>query len=272
MDPLVEKAIELAGYPAGAAIDILLLVIVASQGKTGLAARLAAAGLTGSAVWRGANAIAVFYRVSTGRPEGRLLFALERVGFSGVVVALAFAAAFWLSLRWERRRMRPRFHVAFAIAWILVAAAASQPAGRVAATLAPAACLAWYIYRYNFLGIYLSRRPLDALALGVAFAAYLFAVRLLAGLLESELDALGPLVEIALIFAVALVWLPLYGWIHAALQRRTRVYIDFSRRLIEDASRILDLDRRLEFIAGQLGSTFRLSRVLLAATSGRGSR
>lgn len=43
---------------------------------------------------------------------------MERVSLYSAAIALAFAAAFWLSLRWERRRMRPRFHLAFAVAWI----------------------------------------------------------------------------------------------------------------------------------------------------------
>jgi signal transduction histidine kinase len=61
--------------------------------------------------------------------------------------------------------------------------------------------------------------------------------------------------------------MPLYGWIYRTYTKHTQLYADFSRRLIAEAARILDLRRRVQFLADEVGRTFRLRRAVLA-TSG----
>ena len=77
--------------------------------------------------------------------------------------------------------------------------------------LVPPVCFAYFVYRYDFLGLLISRRLVFALVLGVFSAFYLFLVRRVADFVEDEFDFLGPLTELALIFAAALIWLPLYA-------------------------------------------------------------
>ncbi len=147
--------------------------------------------------------------------------------------------------------------------------AGADSAPLVFVSLLPGFWLIYRIYRYNFLGLLISRRLVFALTLGVLFAIYLVAVRRAAGYLEDEFQALGPLVEVALLLAAALVWLPLYGWMTRFFAQRTQLYADFSKRLIEDAARILELGPRVQFLAEELGRSFGLYRVLLITTGER---
>jgi hypothetical protein len=117
------------------------------------------------------------------------------------------------------------------------------------------------------LGLLISRRVVFALSLGLFAAFYLFVVRRVAGFVEDEFDFLGPLAEIALIFAAALIWLPLYAWMNRFLTKRAQIYADFSKRLIQEAARILDLDRKLQYLAEQVGQTFHLRRALLLTST-----
>lgn len=150
---------------------------------------------------------------------------------------------------------------------VLVAAAlfGTESAVLVLASVAPLALFASSIYRHHILGLAISRRIPFALTLGTAFAFYLFFVRRLAGFVEEEFEAFGALTEAALILAAALIWIPLYGWMNRFLLKRTRVFADFSKRLIEEAAHILDLAERLDYLAGELGRIFELRRVLIAA-------
>jgi signal transduction histidine kinase len=144
-------------------------------------------------------------------------------------------------------------------------AGAVGPASVVWASLAPPLTFAYFVYRYNFLGLLIPRRLVFALTLGVTFALYLLIVRRVADLIEKSYETLLPgLVETVLIIAATLVWLPLYLWITRFLSKRTQIYADFSKRLIEEAARILDLEQRLQFLAGELGRTFAVPRVLLS--------
>lgn len=160
-----------------------------------------------------------------------------------------------------------RFLGAFAVALlaVLAAAVAGGPgsAGAVGVVLAPALVLTWWIYRYNLFGLLIRPRLVFALKMGFLFAVYLLIVRGLASLVEEEFEAFGALVELALIFAAAMVWLPLYGWMSRSLSRRTTVYAAFSKRLIEEAARILELRPRVQFLAEEVGRTFALHRALL---------
>ena len=135
--------------------------------------------------------------------------------------------------------------------------------------LVPAVCFAYFVYRYDFLGLLISRRLVFALVLGVFSAFYLFLVRRVADFVEDEFDFLGPLTELALISAAALIWLPLYAWMNRFVSKRTQLYDDFSKRVIEEAAGILDLEKRVQFLAEEVGRTFDLRRAVLATSGGR---
>ncbi len=135
--------------------------------------------------------------------------------------------------------------------------------------LVPAVCFAYFVYRYDFLGLLISRRLVFALVLGVFSAFYLFLIRRVADFVEDEFDFLGPLTELALIFAAALIWLPLYAWMNRFVSKRTQLYGDFSKRVIEEAAGILDLEKRVQFLAEEVGRTFKLRRAVLATSARR---
>jgi signal transduction histidine kinase len=74
------------------------------------------------------------------------------------------------------------------------------------------------------------------------------------------------LTDVALVSSAALlVWSLLYGWMTRSLTKRAHLHAGFSKRLIEEAARILDLKKRVQFLAEELGRTFTLRRVLLVA-------
>jgi len=135
--------------------------------------------------------------------------------------------------------------------------------GVVLASLAAPLCLLYFIYSFHLLDLLISRRVAFAVTLGLVFAVYLFVIRRVADFLEDRFETLRELTEIALIFAAALIWIPLYGWMTRFLSKRAQVYADFSKRIIEEAARILDLEMRLQYLAEQVGRTFGLRRVLL---------
>ena len=135
--------------------------------------------------------------------------------------------------------------------------------------LVPSVCFAYFVYRYDFLGLLISRRLVFALVLGNFSAFYLFLVRRVADFVEDEFDFLGPLTELALIFAAALIWLPLYAWMNRFVSKRTQLYDDFSKRVIEEAAAILDLEKRVQFLAEEVGRTFKLRRAVLATSARR---
>jgi len=189
----------------------------------------------------------------------------------GLWLAVAFLASgalcAWAAWRGGGPVPMRRFLATFAIALLAVPAAGAaggpDSAGVAGVGLAPPLVLTWWIYRYNLFGLLIRPRLVFALKMGFLFAVYLLIVRGLASLVEEEFEAFGALVELALIFAAAMVWLPLYGWMSRFLSKRTTVYAAFSKRLIEEAARILELRTRVQFLADEVGRTFGLHRVLL---------
>ena len=207
-------------------------------------------------------------------PLGWWALEVGRAPVFAVCASLCWAASAALSLLAARRGTagHPRFLRLVALAWAAPAVGTLAGAGSPAvalASLAPAGCFAYLVYRYHFLGLLISRRVVFAVTLGAVCAVYLFAVRRLAGFVEDEfLDVFGALIEVALILAAALIWLPLYGWMNRFLSKQTQLYADFSKRLIEEAARILDLGQRVQFLAEEVGRTFALRRVLLITSAG----
>ncbi|HUJ20713.1 MAG TPA: ATP-binding protein, partial [Bryobacteraceae bacterium] len=160
-----------------------------------------------------------------------------------------------------------RFFATFTVALVAVAAAVAAEGVNSAvvavASLAPPLAVTWWIYRYNLFGLLIRPRLVFALKMGLVFALYLLVVRALANFVQEEFEAFGAVVELALIFGAALVWLPLYGWMSRFLSKRSTLYAAFSKSLIDEAARILDLRNRVQFLADEVGRTFGLHRAWL---------
>lgn len=188
-----------------------------------------------------------------------------------LLVAIGWAVALCVyAARIQSEDYRRRFFHLFAGALALIPlAAVVAPATVVLASLAPFLCFARFVYRYHFLGLLIGRRVVFALSLGVLFAFYLYVVWLGAAFVQDRWEAPGPLAAVALIFGGSLVWLPLYGWMTRFFSKRTQLYADLSKRLIEEAARIVDLEKRLQFIAQEVGRSFALSKVCLVTVGKR---
>jgi signal transduction histidine kinase len=192
-----------------------------------------------------------------------------------LILGVALVALALLCL-WSARRARDplarRFlrglSIAVGVAMLGLAAGPSS-AVMVWSALAPSFYLTYFIYRYDFLGLRISRRLVFALQLSAFSAVYLLTVSLVADFAEDEFEFFGPVTKLALILAAAVGWMPLYGWIYRSYTKHTQLYADFSRRLIAEAARILDLQRRVQFLAEEVGRTLRLSRAVLVTTGDR---
>jgi len=162
--------------------------------------------------------------------------------------------------------VRKRFHKVFAAAVALALVSGlrgSESALFVLASVLPTLCLLWFVRRFNLFGILVGRRTIFVFTLAAVSALYLFAVRRIADFVELEVGAFGALVEVALIFGAAVIWIPLYEWITRYFSRRGDKYAEFSKDIVERASRVLDMKHRLEFLSEQTGKLFLARRVLI---------
>lgn len=128
---------------------------------------------------------------------------------------------------------------------------------------APGLCFAWFVARERIFGLTLSRQSVFALAVGVSAAAYLFLVRRIAGFLEENFQAVGALVELLLLFAAGLLWIPIYHAILRFSSRRAQEYAGFAKSVVEEAARILDVSRRVQFFCAELKKRFGFRTVVL---------
>lgn len=128
---------------------------------------------------------------------------------------------------------------------------------------APGLCLTWFVARERIFGFTLNRQSAFALAVGVSAAAYLFLVRRVSGFIEDQFHAVGALVEILLLFAAGLLWIPIYHTILRFSTRRTQEYTDFAKTVVDDAALILDAGRRSQFFCEQLKKRFGFRTVIL---------
>jgi len=202
---------------------------------------------------------AVWWTLSTG---------LERAYIALLAASLIAAMTELLTRPVATEPAERRFRVAMAGALgitIVGAAGGPESAWIVLAGLLPALCLFYFIIRYNILGLFLSRRIVFATVLGGVSAVYLLLARRASDWAEQEFEVFGPAIEVMLILATVGVWIPLYAWMNRVLSKRTQVYADFSKRWIQEAAAIFDFEQRLEYIARELGRTFKLRRVLLVA-------
>jgi signal transduction histidine kinase len=191
----------------------------------------------------------------------------ERTYVVLLTVSLVMAMAGLLARAPEMETADRRFRAAMAAALgVTIAGAAGGPesAWIVLGCLAPALCLLYFIARFNALGLFISRRIIFAAVLGGVSAIYLLLARRASDWAQQVFEAFGPAIEVMLILAAVSVWVPLYAWMNRALSKRTQVYADFGKRLIQETAAIFDFAQRLEYTARELGRTFKLRRVLLA--------
>ncbi|MDX1984235.1 MAG: ATP-binding protein [Bryobacteraceae bacterium] len=143
-------------------------------------------------------------------------------------------------------------------AWGLGLVAGIQSAPAAIASVAMGVYLAGAFYWKRTFGLVLTHRSLFAVALGIFSALYLAGVRLVSGLVEWSWA-----LELALLFGAGLLWIPVYAWITRYLSRRNEMLAAFGKSMVDDASRILDLDGRMEFIAREVVHRFGAQRASL---------
>ena len=185
-----------------------------------------------------------------------------------LVTCLALSVADLLMRAAVSEPVERRFRRAMAGAMGLsLAAAAAGPdsAWIVVGGVAPSFCLFYFIARFNILGLFISRRIVFAAVLGGVSAVYLLLARRASDWAQQEFEVFGPAIEVMLILAAVSVWVPLYAWMNRVLSKRTQVFADFGKSLIQEAAAIFDFEQRLEYVARELGTTFKLRRVLLVA-------
>jgi len=261
-------AIRLLSLSAGGLLSVFLAVnLLANCRRTVQDLLLIALACTGAS-WQVTGALLHYLQV-VGSQAGRFAFSLEVTRtVAGWTALAALASLCWIwaghyRTMWRRTAAASslkRFFLCFAVSLGVMAAAG---ASRVDASFLPPFFLIWFIYRYNVFDLLIGRRVLFVFTLAAVSALYLLLVRALAGWLESELDAFGPLVELTLVLGAAVTWLPLYEVITRFFSRQNKLYADLSKKVIEEAARIFDLGARTEYLVEQVGKTFRLRRAVL---------
>jgi signal transduction histidine kinase len=133
------------------------------------------------------------------------------------------------------------------------------------ASLVPVCAFLWSVRRRHVFGLFIRRRMLIAIRMSLITAVYLLLVRNFARYAEGEFDAYGRLVEVALILAAAVVWLPLYAWLARRQARRLENHAAFSKMLMEEAAGILEPHLRMQFMAERVRQAFGFRRLVLTA-------
>jgi signal transduction histidine kinase len=262
---LIERALWIFAVFLSAGLYLFLSILLFPQRKLVNA---------GAPAWLAAVAACVslylafgirYYEASQGGdlPYGSLWIGLA-VG-AGAVALVAFLKLAHLALQRGERTFAISLAIAIAIALFPVSLSMDvSSAGQFSA--APGLCLAWFVARERTLGLTLSRQSIFALAVGVSAAAYLFLVRRISGFLEDNFQAVGALVELLLLFAAGLLWIPIYRAILRFSSRRAQEYADFAKSVVEEAASILDVSRRIQFFCEELKARFGLHRVVLLDT------
>jgi len=151
---------------------------------------------------------------------------------------------------------------------LLLAAAAGGFRGGDSALLAvgavaPLVVTVLFVYHYNLFDLLISRRVTFIFALALVSAFYLFLVRRVGEYAETNFEAFGAVVQVSLIFAVAVLWLPLYEWTTRVLSRRSLRSAEFSKQVIEQAVPLVEVEKRVRFLAEEVGRLFEFPRVVL---------
>lgn len=177
-------------------------------------------------------------------------------GAAFVALAAGTLCAVWL-MKLAASHWKPGYFTTLGIGLMLSVLTFPMPL----LTIAPPFLIAWFYCFHHTFGLNIGRRSLFALALGVSTALYLLGIRLLAAFVESKWKAAGWMVEFALLLWAGLLWFPIYRALSRFLARSARVYAEFGQKVMEEAGLILDLGKRMQFLAGELASRFGWARV-----------
>lgn len=204
-----------------------------------------------------------FYEANMDRPIPNLAF-WQPVALAALTVSVAcIVKLILLGLRERERGFAFGLLAALITAIIPSILPDFDPLAIGYAAVLPSLCLTWFIYRSRIFGLTFNRQSGFALAVGVSAAAYLFLVRRVAGFIEEQFGAVGALVELMLLFWAGLLWLPIYALVSRLVTRRAREYAEFGKTMIEEASRILEPSRRMQFFTEQLAARFAFPKALL---------
>ncbi|MBL0156281.1 MAG: hypothetical protein IPP47_04155 [Bryobacterales bacterium] len=123
--------------------------------------------------------------------------------------------------------------------------------------------------RQNVFGLLIGRRAMLAVALGSVTAVYLLVIKILADTLADRYEVFGSVIQISLILAAVVLWMPLLSWMNRALGRRTALYTEFGKRVIDGAVSILAVGDRAEFLANGIRRLLHVESVHLSTLGGR---
>lgn len=121
----------------------------------------------------------------------------------------------------------------------------------------------FWMVRRNVFGLRPSRRFTFLAAVGLLSSLYLLLVQRIADELAISYGQSRSLIEVTLIMAAAIFWLPLYEWMSRRMARRGQLLQDFTERVIEQAASRLDPQDQIDFLAAGLLSTLGCRRLLL---------
>ncbi len=258
---LILRALSVLAAFLGVGLCLFLAVALASQRRFHRAALTMWVMMLCGIAWHLAALVLSFHTFSGGGgfPQIHLW---RFFGNLSLAVFVASAILLWIAAVRSRERA---FAIMLGIAILLVGVAAvfGDPFRHGYATLALPFLAACFLYWRHPFGLSLGSRALFALALGVSAAIFLLLVRRAAVFVEDQFQAGGLLVELALLFAAGLLWLPFYASLSGSLNRRNQLYANFTKNVLEEAAHILEVEKRIQFFASQLARQFHLRRVIL---------
>jgi len=172
-------------------------------------------------------------------------------------LGIAAIAAFW--------NLSQAAQIFFAIFTVNAPLPEEPGADWIGLSLLPVAVFIWRVRRAHILGLFIRRRMVVAVGMSLITAVYLLLVRNVARYAEGEFDAFGRLLEVALILAAAVLWLPLYAWLSRRQARRLEAHAAFSKQLMDEAAAILESRSRMRFMAERVRVAFGLKQLILIA-------
>ncbi|MBM3783230.1 MAG: hypothetical protein FJW30_02660 [Acidobacteria bacterium] len=236
---LVGNALLTVALATGAGLSALFGALIAAKPRKSLQHYWAVALFAVSLAWHGVALLAIVDEAALSGPRAW-------TSLAGPILFRAGVAILLLMTRWR---------------WLALAAIfAEPPRGAGFATLAALLAFGGWVQFHGWQGVYFSRRIRLVGVLALTSTLYLLAIRRLTDYLAREFDVFGELLEVILLFAGALGWLALFGWMTRVLSKRTALYTSFGRRVIEEAVPILDSRQRLQFLAEGVAKTFQLRR------------
>lgn len=132
-----------------------------------------------------------------------------------------------------------------------------------AVSLALPLAFTFWMVRRNVFGLRPSRRFTFLAAVGLLSSLYLFVVQRVADELSISYGHSRSLVEVILIMAAAIFWMPLYEWMSRRMARRGQFLQDFTEKVIEQAASRLEPQEQIDFLAAGLQATLGCRRLLL---------